>query len=74
MPDNWVEMEEFAHGQREWLESFLSFPNGIPSHDTFSRVFMQLDSAVFEECFVKWVKTLLLSDPLTSIEVKLSEE
>ena len=67
--DNWVEMEEFAHGQREWLESFLSFPNGIPSHDTFSRVFMQLDSAVFEECFVKWVKTLRLPDPSTRRDV-----
>ena len=58
--DNWVEMEEFAISKEDWLRSFLSLPNGIPSHDTFARVFAALDSAMFERCFIDWVKTIRL--------------
>ena len=37
--DSWVEIEEFGKARQDWLKGFLDLPNGIPSHDTFSRVF-----------------------------------
>jgi hypothetical protein len=37
--DSWVEIEEFGRAKQEWLKGFLELPNGIPSHDTFGRVF-----------------------------------
>src|SRR2546428_6856369 len=41
--DTWVDVEEFGHAKRAWLETFLDLPNGIPSHETFGRVFARLD-------------------------------
>ena len=54
--DNWVEVEEFGHAKLEWLSRFLRLPNGIPSHDTFGRVFSRLDPEQFGACFMDWVK------------------
>src|SRR6059058_2378144 len=45
--DEWVAMEAYGNAKREWLGSFLALPNGIPSHDTFGRVFAALDSDQF---------------------------
>ena len=56
--DNWVEIEEFGYAKRDWLEAMLGLPNGIPSHDTFGRVFARLDAEQFEACSVKWVQHL----------------
>ncbi len=41
--DNWSHIALFGRGKEEWLRTFLELPNGIPSHDTFGRVFSQLD-------------------------------
>jgi len=60
--DNWVEVElsrsmpkAIGNSKRSWLEKFLDLSNGIPSHDTFWRVFARLDPEKFQECFVNWI-------------------
>jgi len=57
--DTWKDMESFAKGREGFLRSFLDLPNGIPSDDTFNRVFSSIDSEQFEACFVDWVSHLV---------------
>ena len=54
--DGWVEIEAFGKTKEAWLKTFLELPNGIPSHDTFGRVFARIDPQQFEECFLTWVR------------------
>jgi predicted transposase YbfD/YdcC len=56
--DGWVEIEQFAHAKEAWFRQFLSLENGIPSHDTFGRVFALLDPKAFEACFRSWVASI----------------
>jgi predicted transposase YbfD/YdcC len=56
--EGWVNIEEFGKEKEEWLKTFLELPNGIPSHDTFGRVFARLDPVQFEACFFEWVQSL----------------
>ena len=56
--DGWVEIERFGEAKQEWLNTFLELPNGIPSHDTFGRLFSILDPQEFERCFSSWLKSL----------------
>ncbi len=51
-----VEIEEFGEQRRQWFEKFLDLTNGIPSHDTITRVFSLMAPRVFEEAFYNWVK------------------
>ncbi len=53
--DGWVEVEEFGQAKRGWFDTFLDLPRGIPSHDTFGRVFAVLDPDRFAACFRSWV-------------------
>ena len=53
--DTWVEVEAFGQAKRAWLETFLALPHGIPSHDTFGRVFAALDPDQFAAGFRSWV-------------------
>ncbi|MFS1512847.1 ISAs1 family transposase [Chengkuizengella sp. SCS-71B] len=57
--NKWTEMEEFGCAKQDWFSSFLELPNGIPSHDTFGRVFSMICSNTFEKCFMLWVQEVI---------------
>ena len=57
--DDWVGIERFGRAKQTWLETILELPNGIPSHDTFGRVFGDLDPEQFQQCFINWVQALV---------------
>jgi len=57
--DGWNSIESFGKARKEWLLHFLELPNGIPSHDTFNRFYAALDPKVFEQCFMKWISSLV---------------
>jgi predicted transposase YbfD/YdcC len=56
--DDWTEVELFGKARQAWLGQFLELKNGIPSHDTFGRVFARLDAQQFEESFALWVQAV----------------
>src|SRR4030095_2005140 len=55
--ESWEDIGLYGRSKRAWVETFLEFPNGIPSHDTFRRVFMPLDPDAFEACFANWAQS-----------------
>ncbi len=55
--DEWIQVEEFVRAKYDWFKGFLALPNGVPSHDTYARVFAQLCPEAFRECFLKWVES-----------------
>jgi len=61
--DSWVAIEEWGKDKKEWLATFLDLPNGIPSHDTFRRIFSLLDPVQFSRAFQAWMaETTVLTD------------
>jgi len=56
--ESWVDIELYGQSKQEWLGTFLSLDNGIPSHDTFARVFARLDPEQMQECFIRWVRAI----------------
>lgn len=60
--DSWVEVEHFGRAKEPWLRRFLALPRGIPSHDTFGRVFAALDVAALEAVVLDWARAAL-GDP-----------
>lgn len=67
--DNWVDVELFGRAKQKWLDELLSLPNGIPSHDTFGRVFARLDATQFEACFRAWVQAATVALPAQVIAI-----
>ena len=53
--DSWEEIASYAHSKIDWLQTVLTLPGGVPSHDTFRRVFCLLDPLAFQECFAGWM-------------------
>jgi predicted transposase YbfD/YdcC len=56
--ESWTGVETFGKAKRDWLKQFLELPNGIPTHDTFGRVFASLDAEAFQEGFARWVEAV----------------
>jgi predicted transposase YbfD/YdcC len=56
--EGWEDIEEFGDSKYEWLKQYLALPNGIPSHDTISRVFRALKPQEFNTALLQWMETL----------------
>jgi len=56
--ESFTDMQDFGEAKEEWLRKFLELPHGIPSHDTFGRVFSLLDPKLFGECLLRWSAAL----------------
>ena len=54
--DGWIDIEMYGIARKKWLGKFLELPNGIPSHDTFARVFSQINPDEFNRSFLSWIK------------------
>jgi predicted transposase YbfD/YdcC len=56
--EGWEDIAKYGRAKQDWLKTFVRLPNGIPSHDTFRRVFCLLDPRAFQECFQHWIDAL----------------
>jgi len=54
----WVGIETYGEAKYQWLKEFLELPGGIPSHDTFARVFALLNPEEFQKCFSSWINSI----------------
>lgn len=68
--DTFSEIEQYGQGKQAWLEKMLELPNGIPSHDTFRRVFMLLDAEAWQSVFFRWTQSLVLKKSEAPTEVR----
>lgn len=70
--EGFQDMELFGKSKRPWLQTFLALPNGIPSHDTFGRVFARLNPQRFHACFLSWTQAVaaLTHGALVSLDGK----
>lgn len=68
----WNDIENYGKGKEAWLRQYLQLLNGIPSHDTFNRIFSSLDPEELEKCFMDWVSsvTQLTKGEVVSIDGK----
>jgi predicted transposase YbfD/YdcC len=60
--ESWEEMAEFGRAKQEWFKQILELPNGIPSHDTFRRVFLLIKPAEFQQSFLSWVQAAVTTN------------
>ncbi len=69
--DDFEEIAAYGRRKEPFLKSFLALPNGIPSHDTFNRVFKLMDKEAFAECLYRWSKELFsfLEDKLPQLNL-----
>jgi predicted transposase YbfD/YdcC len=71
--DSWQEIADYSQSKLDWLKTFLSLPGGVPSHDTFRRVFCLLDPLAFQACFSNWITALMHRHGLTPIPLDRPE-
>ncbi len=66
------DMEDFGHAKEEWFRTFLRLPGGIPTHDTFNRVFSAMDPKSFLDCFQRWTQSLrrAVSEEIVAVDGK----
>ena len=64
--DDWVEIATYARGKEDWFRTFLELPNGIPSHDTFGRVFARIEPEEFGKCLGSWIRDVF---PFTDTDI-----
>lgn len=57
--DNWTEIAEYGDAKKDWFASFLELPNGIPSHDTFNRIFSLIHPEEFQCHFAGWIRAVV---------------
>ena len=71
--DKWEDVETFGKAKKDWFKTFLELPKGIPSHDTFNRVFNRLDPVEFQNSFLSWVSAAseLISGQVIAIDGKV---
>ena len=67
--DSWQVIADYSWSKIDRLNTFLTLPGGIPSHDTFHRVFCLLDLLAFQACFAGWISTLMDRHGLLSIPI-----
>jgi predicted transposase YbfD/YdcC len=67
--DGWGEIAEYGNSKEEFFRRFLELPNGVPSHDTFERVFAKLDPGAFADRFGRWMAELCDSTGLVHVAV-----
>lgn len=70
--EGFTQIEEFGRSKQEWFRSFLELPNGIPSHDTFGRLFAKIDSDAFQQSFLGWIQqcVTLIEGQIVAIDGK----
>ncbi len=70
--ETWEDIELYGKCKYKWFKKFLKLPNGIPSHDTFNRVFSRLDPEQLQKCFLNWVKSIssLIEGEIIAIDGK----
>lgn len=59
--NDWIEIVCWARANQKWLSTFLELPHGIPSHDTFGRLFARLSPLALEQCFVAWTSHMTVA-------------
>lgn len=65
--DDWDSIVQCAECKEDWLSEYLELPGGIPSHDTFNRIYALLDPEEFRDLFTGWVKDMLIDTPLSGV-------
>src|SRR5208282_2453939 len=70
--DGWADIERFGKAKLDFFRTFLELPNGIPSHDTFGRVFARLDPAPLMACIQQWLDALATAVAGEVVDIKNS--
>jgi predicted transposase YbfD/YdcC len=67
--NTWQEVETFAQRRQDWLARFLQLPNGVPSHDTFERLFDRLDPLALQRCLLNWLTAICAAPRIGHIAI-----